>query len=135
MLPNAQFLPLQVGLSAREQALSMYFGPMDEPVDRSRVGFAIGRGDPLLDEEYDRAWFCFGETENFHTVVHLKTGRVFSFVRQDGFYLEADSFDAYLKGFADDLWNDRYVIAGDVELPGVEREGFVYQQRHLDRIR
>lgn len=121
IFPNCGFLPLAYTLRETASALELHFG-----VPRDRVGTTAlkvpahtPQVDAFLPEERTTEWFCFGFEDSFATVVHLKTGRVFQWVRQDGIHLRAESFREYLLGFANDLWNDAYRLVDGA----LEREG------------
>jgi len=116
--PYSGFLGLSLTLRETDRTLAMHF---DVPPHRQGVLELKDVGyttmlDDFLPQERTTAWFCFGADDNFSKMVHLESGRVFEWVRQEGIRLLANSFRDYLMGFATDLWNDAYRMNEDREL-------------------
>lgn len=74
--------------------------------------FRTGRKLALKPEECSSAWFKFAEGDgiNFAGWVNLRSGRVFSYERDTGLSLAAESFAHYLTEFALSLRNGQYVV-------------------------
>lgn len=73
----------------------------------------LAEGNVLLPEECSTAWFMFAWQETFYGLVHLRTGRVFQWTKDEGLSLLAASFAAFLAKFADDLRNGKRAIERD----------------------
>lgn len=74
--------------------------------------FRTNRKLTLRPEECSSAWFKFAEGDgiNFAGWVNLRSGRVFSYERDTGLSLAAESFAHYLTEFALSLRNGQYVV-------------------------
>jgi hypothetical protein len=67
----------------------------------------------LLPEECSTAWLVFAWEETFFGVLHLRTGRVFEWAKDEGLTFVAGSFGAFLAQLADGLWGGKYRLERD----------------------
>lgn len=74
---------------------------------------SLTKSSALRPEECSSAWFTFAWNETFLGLVHLSTGRVFRWVKDEGLSFVAESFGAFVVQFADDLWNEKHKLVRD----------------------
>ncbi|MBO6940562.1 MAG: hypothetical protein JJ863_36650 [Deltaproteobacteria bacterium] len=117
--PEASFLP--------EKFVSSWRATPGAPLDPTHV--VTRDADLFREDERVLFWHCVATMENSWLMVHLVSGRVFAFLRKDAIYLAAESLTGYVATFADDLWNDRYLLAGDATLPEVKEGVHAYRRR------
>jgi len=139
LLPNGVLTDLAYARDLREGMFVAYFGVVDFRAAGSAKGDTPlptplhADGAPLPAAEQTFRWWPLAEIfGGGFLAVNLDTGRVFE-MRRDvpPIVLRADSVPAFFAAYADDLWNDRYVVSGDPSLPGVRHEGFVARRKHL----
>ncbi len=89
--------------------------PPERPVERDWIQRStVGdQGWALRDEELNTAWLTFAWDETFHTLLHLRSGRVFRWTHGEGLSLLAESFPSFLVGLVDDVRKGRHVVQRD----------------------
>lgn len=119
------FLSLAWVEQAFDDLLYCYFGRSGrwDEVNPS----AIYDGGHLSDQEKNAKWFPFANHGFDFFAVHTQTGRVIRVLKGDfpPIAVVADSMGEFVMQYASDLWDDLYVIGGDLEHAGVVQEGFV----------
>jgi hypothetical protein len=120
--------------------LASYFGitqadaTVETPADRRFVFDDPTR--PLTAAEVNAGWIPFANVDGDFLAVHAVSGRVIQIQKGDlpAIRIIADDFGEFLGGYADDLWNDAYVVTGDPEEPGVANEGLRTLRAYAGRL-
>jgi cell wall assembly regulator SMI1 len=134
------FLPVRHVRRARTGMLMSYFGvnqadaSVDTPAERRDVFDDPKR--PLSAAELNAGWIPFANVDGDFLAVHGVSGRVIEILKGDvpAIRVIAEDFGEFLGGYADDLWNDAYVITGDPDEPGVEQDGLRTLRAYAGRL-